>query len=113
MQGAGSGGPFDYLTRFNQSFGVDAGADLDGDNDTDGFDFLAWQRRRFFGGVGSCWIGRSGAGQRSYGRSRRRTRIAFAAQLRAWWFDNATLNSGINASVLHARFHRDLHGLAP
>jgi arylsulfatase A-like enzyme len=44
VQGAGSGGPFDYLTRFNQSFGVDDGADLDGDHDTDGLDFLAWQR---------------------------------------------------------------------
>ena len=47
VQGAGSGGPFDYLTRFYQSFGVDDGADLDGDNDTDGFDFLAWQRGAF------------------------------------------------------------------
>jgi hypothetical protein len=35
------------MTRFQQSFGVDAGGDLDGDNDTDGFDFLAWQRGAF------------------------------------------------------------------
>jgi hypothetical protein len=47
VQGAGSGGPFDYFTRFQQSFGIDAGADLDGDNDTDGLDFLAWQRGAF------------------------------------------------------------------
>jgi hypothetical protein len=47
VEGAGSGGPFDYITRFQQSFGADAGADLDGDNDTDGFDFLVWQRGAF------------------------------------------------------------------
>jgi hypothetical protein len=47
VEGAGSGGPFDYITRFQQSFGADAGADLDGDNDSDGFDFLVWQRGAF------------------------------------------------------------------
>jgi hypothetical protein len=42
-----SGGPFDYLSQFRQSFGVNAAADLDGDGDTDGADFLLWQRSGF------------------------------------------------------------------
>jgi arylsulfatase A len=41
---SGSGGPLDFLSRWRRSFGVDAGGDLDGDDDTDGNDFLMWQR---------------------------------------------------------------------
>jgi hypothetical protein len=33
-----------FLTRWKQSYGVDAGGDADGDGDTDGEDFLKWQR---------------------------------------------------------------------
>jgi hypothetical protein len=33
-----------YLTIWRQSFGVNADGDLDGDGDTDGADFLLWQR---------------------------------------------------------------------
>jgi autotransporter-associated beta strand protein len=40
----GSGGPVTFLTRWQQSYGVDAGGDADGDGDTDGEDFLKWQR---------------------------------------------------------------------
>jgi autotransporter-associated beta strand protein len=44
VQDAGSGGPVAFLTRWKQSFGVDAGGDADADGDTDGDDFLKWQR---------------------------------------------------------------------
>jgi hypothetical protein len=41
---AGSVVPRSYLTRWRISYGIDGGADLDGDGDTDGADLLAWQR---------------------------------------------------------------------
>jgi hypothetical protein len=44
VQDVGSGGPVSFLTRWKQSYGVDAGGDADGDGDTDGDDFLKWQR---------------------------------------------------------------------
>jgi len=34
-----------FLSQWRQSFGIDAGGDLDLDGDTDGADFLAWQRQ--------------------------------------------------------------------
>jgi hypothetical protein len=39
-----------YLTIWRQSFGVNAEGDLDGDGDTDGSDFLVWQRQAGLGG---------------------------------------------------------------
>jgi autotransporter-associated beta strand protein len=44
VQDAGIGGPVSFLTRWKQSYGIDAGGDADGDGDTDGADFLKWQR---------------------------------------------------------------------
>lgn len=35
----------DFLNRWQESFGQDDGGDFDGDNDTDGRDFLAWQQQ--------------------------------------------------------------------
>jgi arylsulfatase A len=35
----------EYLTIWKASFGINADGDLDGDGDTDGADFLAWQRQ--------------------------------------------------------------------
>jgi hypothetical protein len=42
-----------YLTVWRQSFGANAGGDLDGDGDTDGADLLLWQRTSSGSGVTS------------------------------------------------------------
>ena len=44
VQQPGNGQPPDYLAQWRHSYGLDAGGDLDNDGDTDGLDFLAWQR---------------------------------------------------------------------
>jgi hypothetical protein len=51
VQQTSSGGPLDYLTRWQQSFGLNGAADLNGDGITDGADFLIWQLQAFSTGA--------------------------------------------------------------